>query len=357
MELTKALALEAKKKGKLAFHDEYGIKFARFIADFRSIERGTIIIGNRVIYAYPHIKRIFTLERGIARNIKSETVYIEEKIDGYNTRVASVNGKIVAFSRGGFIDYFITEKVSESTSIRKFFSKFPQAIFCAEAIGNTPYTKPTKDFDIKIFVFDIATNNGYVPCSERYELLRKFGIEDVPAIGKFQRINIKDINKIALAILKAKKEGIVIKSDDRKEAIKYVTPYADISDIANNTRLLFDMPLGFYMQRVLRSAMFIKDFDLDHEHYAKQLGEAFYNKLIDALQKLEKGEEISEEFEITIKDTNTWDMLLRQMSREVKIEKLFEKEENGKLRIRFKKIYRRTNKRLRELLNGKGVED
>ncbi len=356
MELTKALALEAKKKGKLAFHDELGIKFARFISDFRSIERGTVIIGNRIIYAYPHIKRIFTLERGIARNIKNETVYIEEKIDGYNTRIASVNGRIVAFSRGGFIDYFITEKANESDEIKSFFIKLPAAILCAEVIGNTPYTKPTRDFDIKILVFDIASN-GYLPCKERYDLLKKFGIESVPVIGKFQRINIKDIRKEILAVLKARKEGIVIKSEDRKEAVKYVTPYADINDIANNTRLLFDMPLGFYMQRILRSAMFIKDFDLDKEHYAKQLGNAFYDKFIDTLQKLEKGEEISEEFEITIKNTNTWDMLLRQMSREVRIEKIFEKEEDGMLRIRFRKVYRRTNKRLRELLNGKGVED
>ena len=356
MELNKAMALEAKKKDKLVFHEEEGIKFARFKEDFRSIERGTVIIGNRVIYAYPHIKRIFTLERGIVKNIKSDTVYIEEKIDGFNVRIANLNGNAIAFSRGGFVDYFITEKITEN--MKKFFSKFPNAVLCAEAIGNTPYTKPTSEFDIKILVFDIDKGNGeFVGCDERYMLLKRYNIESVPSFGRFERINIGDIKKIALSALKSRKEGIVIKSNDRKETVKYVTPFADISDIASNIRLFFDMPAGFYMQRVLRSSMFMKDFELNHEQYAKQLGNAFYDRLIEDLKILEKGEEISEEFEITIKNPRTWEMLLRQMNREVKVEKIFEKEENGMLLIRFKKIYRKTTRRLHELLNGKGVED
>lgn len=353
MELTSAM--EAKKKGKLVFHDE-ALKYARFTAEFRGFARGTVIAGSRMVPAYPHIKRIFTLRKGIERNIKSDTVYIEEKIDGYNIRIAYINNTPVAFSRGGFVEYFVTEKLGDG--IRKFLSKHQDAVLCAEVIGNTPYTRPTDKFDVKILVFDIGRGDGgYLGCDERRRVLDKYEIESVPLLGRFEKTDIERIRQTALSMLKSKKEGIVIKSADRKEAVKYVTPFADIEDIANNSRLLFDMPLGFYMQRVLRSAMFIKDFGFDHAEYARGLGNAFYERLMQTLQQIESGEDADEEFEILIKNRKTWDMLMKQMSREVKIEKIFEREENDRTRIRFRKIYRKTTRRLRELLNGKGIED
>ena len=320
MELSKSLALEAKKKGKLAFLAESGIKFARFKEHFRSIERGTVILGsrgNRIIIAYPHIKRIFSLQNGLSRNIKSEEVFIEEKIDGYNIRIAGINGKILAFSRGGFIDYFITEKVQELAAVKKFFASFPEAVLCAEAIGNTPYTRPTGDYDVRLLVFDIDKGNGeFFSCEEKYRMLEKFGLDGVPSFGRFKVYEINKIRQIALNALKGKREGIVIKSSDRSEAVKFVNPYSDINDIELNAKLFFEMPTGFYAQRILRSAMFVKEFGLDHRQYAQQLGNAFFSSLLQAFALLESGEEIFEEYEITIRSRETWNRLVRQGMKE-----------------------------------------
>lgn len=353
MEVTKRLALLAKKKGILVFHQEE-IQYARFREDFKHIPRGTVIVGNRVIYGYPHIGRIFTLRTGL-KNITSKKVSIEEKIDGYNVRVALVNKEVIAFSRGGFIDPFATEKVQGLFD--SFFKKFPTYVLCGEMIGNTPYTPPTRAFDVKLFMFDIDRGDGtYVPVSEKQSLFKKFNILAVPLFGTFDTRDYEGIKRAALSAFKDKKEGIVLKSENSEQVVKFVNPHADISDIARNT-FFFDMPQGFYMQRILRSAFFIKEFALDHAKLGEELGTAFFEGLTEALKIIEKGDSLTEEFEITIKDPLIWKQLRMQMGREVGVEKLFERKENEVTRIRFRKIYKKTTKRLREFLHGKRLED
>ena len=177
--------------------------------------------------------------------------------------MASINGEVYAFSRGGFLDLFVTEKARESAPIMRFFRDYPGHVLCGEMIGNTPYTAPTEGGDSKLFIFDIDHDDGaYLPCEERYAILRKYGIDGVPRSGRFQSDDFKGLRKAILSLNKCRKEGMVLKTADRSGAVKYVTPWSDIEDIARNSGLLFDMPIGFYHQRVLRSAFFIEDFGL-----------------------------------------------------------------------------------------------
>ncbi len=356
--LTIDLISEAKKRGKITEHEEDGIAYARFREDFHSIPRGTVFFkSKRIIWGYPHIKRIFTLENGILKNIKSEAFYVEEKIDGFNLRVARIGANLFAFSRGGFIDWFATEKVREM-NFGAFFKSYPEYILCSEMIGNTPHTPPTTAFDVKLLVFDIDEGDGsYLKPREKYDLLKKYKIESVPLIGLFKKSEIAKLRQVALMMLKKKKEGIVIKSDNRSDTVKYVTLYADIDDIARNMPLMFDMPAGFFIQRVLRSAFFLKDFGLGRDEYARRLGIACYESLIEKLRDVENGARISEDYEISIKNLETWNKVLKHMSREVKIEVISKKQEGEKTRIRFKKIYKKTDRELRGYLAGKGVID
>jgi len=354
MELAKAQVLEAIKKGKAERLRE-DIEYVRFREDDRKVMRGTVVTRDKVVWGFAHIPRIFTIAKGLERNILSEEVYIEEKIDGFNQRVAKAGGKIFAFSRGGFIDAFATEK-ARSLGLEKFFSDFPGYIICGEMIGNTPYTAPAKKFDVKLFVFDIDDGTGaYLPCEEKYSILDRYGIESVPRIGKFKTRDVKKIGELALVLNKAKKEGMVIKAPDRKSAVKFVTPHADIEDIENCSPVMFDMPLGFYVQRVFRSGLFIRDFGLDREGYAKKLGEAFYSGLLKGVGAVEDGRGAEEVFEISIKDPKTWETIHHHMSKEVKLEVIFSRDEQGGKRIRFRKIYRKTTKKLHEALSGNGV--
>jgi len=350
------IILEALKRGKA---DRQGgdLSYIRFREAFRNVERGTVIVGNRVILGYPHIRRIFALKNGVRKNIGDHTVYAEEKIDGFNTRIASIDGKIYGFSRGGYLDLFITEKAREM-GLERFFKDFPDCVLCGEMIGNTPYTEPTKSGDVVLYVFDIDLGDGsYMPCDERYKVIRKYGMTGVPVLGRFESSDSAGLRRTILALNKGRKEGMVLKSIDRSVAVKYVTPWSDIEDVAQGSDIWFDMPVGFYYQRVLRSAFFIEEFGLDQKDYATKLGKAFYEGLAKAVRKAGEGKEIDNEFEITIKDARIWDEIKKHMSHDVKVEMLWKRQENGKARIRFRKIYRKTTRLLSAYAGGKSVTD
>ena len=330
------------------------IEYLRFRDTFRGIERGTAIIGERVIWGYPHIKRIFVLGKGLERNIKG-MIYAEEKIDGFNVRIANVDGKTYAFSRGGFLDSFVTEKAREM-GLDGFFRDHPSYVLCGEMIGNTPYTAPSKDFDVRLFVFDVDTGDGsYLSPQKKYDLLKKYGINCVPKLGKCK--DQEEAKKLIRAMIKGKKEGLVFRGDDGKSIVKYVTPFTDVNDIEKSSDMFFDMPIGFYYQRILRSAFFIDEFGLESGKYSEKLGNAFYSGLIKAIRTAKKGEDVDAEFEILIKDKKIWKDIQKHMSRDVGLEKLWERDDNGKTRIRFRKIYRKTTKSLGALASGKGLID
>ena len=356
MSMKSDLLKDAIKKKKAETREEE-LSYLRFLESFSGVPRGTVMVGTRVVWGFPHIPRIFTLERGVERNIKSRDVYIEEKIDGYNLRIARIKGKIFAFSRGGFLDSFSTEKARE-LRLEKFFEARPRHILCGEMIGNTPYTKPTKQFDVKFLVFDIMKEDGdFMGCPKRYELIKKFSLESVPFLGKFKSDDTDSLKRIALSLNKSRKEGMVIKGTDRKTIAKYVTPNADIEDIANGASIYLDMPPGFFYQRVLRSGIFVKEFALDKQKYAQRLGEAFYSGLTKVLKEASKGNEAYEEFEIVIRDTSIWQHIRDHMSRGVHLEEVYRREEGEKTRIRFRKKYRKTSRSLKAYLHGKGITD
>ena len=77
MEIDTSLIEEAQEKEKLEkLEEEFG--YARFREDFGKIPRGTVLTKARTVWGFPHIHRIFTLEAGVARNIKDDEVYVLE---------------------------------------------------------------------------------------------------------------------------------------------------------------------------------------------------------------------------------------------------------------------------------------
>lgn len=347
---------EALKKGKAESKKE-ALDYIRFRDRFRKIGRGTVLTAGRVLWGYPHIKRIFDLKDGLKKNIDVPALYAEEKIDGFNIRIASIKKEVFAFSRGGFLDSFVTEKARDA-GMADYFRENPGHVLCAEMVGNTPYTAPTDRFDVKMFVFDIDSGDGtYIPPRERYGLLKDHGIKGAPRLGRFKGDDYKGLARLALRLNKGRKEGMVLKSEDRKRIVKYVTPWSDIDDIAGTANVFFDMPIGFYYQRILRSAFFISEFGLDRDKYAKKLGKAFYDGLARAISRAEKGMEMDEEFEISVRDKSVWDDIRRHMSKEVMIEELWRREEGRRTRIRFRKVYKKTSRKLIGYAAGKGVTD
>ncbi|MEM4360169.1 MAG: RNA ligase [Candidatus Bilamarchaeaceae archaeon] len=333
------------------------IEYIRFAKPHKGIERGTVITRGAIIWGYPHIKRVFRLETGITRNIRSNIFYVEEKIDGYNLRIASISGKPFAFTRGGYLDPFATEKVREMPTICAFFETYPDYVLCAEMIGNTPYTPPTEKFDIALFVFDVDNGNGYLPPLQKYSILKKFGLKPASLLGRFDKSQIAIVKKIAENLNKGKREGIVIKSADRTDVVKFVTPFADVEDIEKCAYTFFDMPGGFFYQRILRSAYFINEFKLEQRKHAELLGNAFYSGLSRAIKDVSEGRDVEEEFEIVVSDESIFDRIRAHIGKEVEVKVIFKRKERNRVRIRFSKVYKKTTKMLRMLYEGKGVID
>jgi len=329
------------------------IEYIRFKKPYKKIERGTVITKEKIVWGYPHIPRIFTLNTGIEKNIHTDVFYAEEKIDGYNLRIAKIGKEIFAFTRGGYLDPFATEKARETKTLGAFFEDWPGLVLCCEMVGNTPFTPPAKDFDVKIFVFDIDDGKGYLPPLEKYSLLKKYKIDMPPFLGRYNKNQIHIVKKIAFYLNKGGKEGMVIKSSDRLQAIKYVTPAANVEDIEKGAYAFFDMPPGFFMQRVFRSSFFIKDFDLDNEKWGADIGNAFQNGLARALGDISGGREIEEEFRIIVSDKKIFDAVVKHMGKEVGIKLISAEKGNGKIAIRFSKVYKRTTKFIKDFWLGK----
>ena len=58
--ITQAILSEARKRGKLIDRKEE-LTYSGFREGFKQIPRGTIVIGEQIIFGFSHIKRIFTI--------------------------------------------------------------------------------------------------------------------------------------------------------------------------------------------------------------------------------------------------------------------------------------------------------
>ena len=133
------------------------------------VERGTVILGDdAIVRGYPSIPRVLALDAGVTSFFETdETVVAEEKLDGFNVRVAAVGDSDgpLAFTRGGYVCPYTTAKTRELLDLDPFFEKHAEKMLCAELIGpETPYS--THDYDgvdsYAIRVFDVRDREFFL---------------------------------------------------------------------------------------------------------------------------------------------------------------------------------------------------
>jgi len=281
---------EALKKNKVKSENYKGLEYLRFTDDFHDIPRGTAIFKSNVIWGYPHIGRIFQLSTGIREQF-SQPFYIEEKVDGYNTRIFLLEGQILALSRGGYVCPFTTERVLEFIN-PKFFEDNPNLILCAEVAGpENPYVDEHPPYiteDIKIFVFDIMKKNSreFLPYSEKERLIEKYRLPSVERFGRFTPDDVEDIKKLLKRLNDEGREGVVFKEDsERNKRVKYVTLYSSLKDIEITSINLLGLPPDYFTNRLLRLALFMEEEDIsaDQELFLS-VGKAFLEGLLKAIE-------------------------------------------------------------------------
>jgi len=116
-----------------------GREYFHFPDARHGIDRGVAIVGETVVPGFPSIPRTLVVDPGIA-GVFEETIYIEEKLNGYNVRIARADGELFAFTRSGYICPFTTSIV-RADPFETFLTEFPDLTICGELIGmNNPYT-------------------------------------------------------------------------------------------------------------------------------------------------------------------------------------------------------------------------
>ena len=355
-------------KGGLMEDEFEGIGYVRFRDSARGFRRGTVVFEDGTVVAgFPHIKRVVQLENGIRRIFRRRSFYVEEKVDGYNVRVVTVKGRILALTRGGFVCPFTTERILDFIN-EEFFRDYPNLVLVGEMAGpESPYLvegPPYVEEDIHFFLFDIQEKGTgrSIPAEERYKLAEEYGIPQVEVFGLYDRSMIEELYDLIERLSREGREGIVMKTPDMRKIAKYVTPYANINDIKIGSRIFFDLPHGYFMQRIKRLAFYLAEKRVrgeEFDEYARALGKALLRPFVESIHEVASGGEVEETFKVRVKNVSTAHKMVTHFERlgvKIHIEDI-EDIGNGYWRITFKRVYPDATREIRELWNGLAFVD
>jgi putative ATP-dependent DNA ligase len=351
------------KKQALSPYEWEGIPLVRLAHDAgRALPRGTVLAPDGLIPAYPRIRRVLHLQEGIKRHFSQGPFWVEEKMDGYNVRVALVKGRALAFTRGGFVCPFSMDRLAELLNLR-FFQAHPELILCGEVVGpENPYnTEPVAHVkeDVQMFVFDVLDRRGRpLPPPERYHMLQGLGIQGVRHWGPFGAEDIEEVRRLVLELDSQGREGMVLK-DASGTALKYVTPGSCLRDILATAGMLAELPAGFYVQRLWRAFFFSHEFgQVLPQEYLLQLIKGLYEENLRVLREVQEGGSLREDFTIRVNRAETVEALIRHL-RHTGVGVLLKSLEpqGDKWVARFQRVFQKGTRELRRRLRGHGFYD
>jgi putative ATP-dependent DNA ligase len=337
-------------------------RLLRFEKESSGIEAGTVIFENgEIVFGYPKIRRPLMLAAALERHFP-HTVAVEEKMNGHNVRILSLNSEIVALTRGGFICPYSTE-VARSKIPEAVFEKHPQWVLCGEMVGpENPYVAssvyPTEGIDF--YLFDIAEKNckGTLGVHRTHEVADEFGLRSAAFLGEFSKETAaRRIKEIIIKLGRQGREGVVIKDPENAvPPLKYTSSWANCNDLAVAFRYYNDYALDFFVSRAVREgfqSVEWKESDEERRARAQSLGDSILMPLVDTIQRARMKESIVQKVQIRVKSLQTardFEYHLRRSG----IRTIFEPPEpdDGGYLIRITKLVMSTNDKTQALLNG-----
>jgi putative ATP-dependent DNA ligase len=282
----------ARQKARWEVYGE--LRYLRLSDDFRGRPKGTVSWNGCLVPGYPHIGRIFRLEQGLAQQFAGP-FWVEEKVDGFNVRIFSSGGEMLALSRGGYVCPFATDRAPDfiPTAV---FEAHPDLILCAELAGpDNPYTQGGPSFvaeDVELFVFDMMRlgRPGFLDREERQDLCVRFGLPMPQLFGRFEAGDWKGILEIVEALDADGREGIVLKEDGPNgRRTKYVTAWSGVYDIAVRAEDTVELPGDFFTSRILRLVLYLDETGRPVDAaLERQLGRAFLAGLVRSVDRFKR---------------------------------------------------------------------
>jgi putative ATP-dependent DNA ligase len=367
---------------KIISFDEYGNKkYLLFKKKLRHIERGTVLFLNNnmdIVMGYPKIRRAMMLYPTL-KNYFIDKIAVEEKLDGYNVRIAKVDDEIVAITRGGRICPFTTKKALKFLNVN-ILDDYPHLMLCGEMIGlNNPYVPhyyPEVDNiliknndnnknniieNLGFYIFDIRHKETNKPLSikEKDEMLEKYELPHIKPIGIFDKEGAHEhVKKIILKLSDEGREGVVLKDPDMLiNPIKYTTHYTQCNDLSVAFKYVYDLGIDFMFSRLVREGYQSYEFnenEKEMEKRAKNIGKSILYPMVNTIKNISNGELITEDFEIYLdseEDLNEFLNYLKKLHIAYTI-KDKQKLKNGIHKVKIGRIYNSTNDKIKSHLDG-----
>jgi len=329
--LEKILEVKAEKlnhaieKGIIKFFDFNGTPALQFKKEVGKIESGTVIYfkdKTEVIRGFPKTRRTLMLSPTIKNHFKDKIV-VEEKMNGYNVRIAFIGDEIVALTRRGYVCPYTTKKAVEILDLNEFFNDNPDLVICGEMVGtDNPYVSHYYEEigSLGFRVFDIREklSNNPLPLKEKYELLKKYKLPSIRVLGTFNVEGaVDEIKKIITEIGEENREGVVMK-DPQMEIIplKYTSSQAHDDEISYAFTFPFDFGKDFFFSRVIREgfqAFEMEENEEELQERAKRLGESILYPMIDTIKNVSAGNTAGEDMVIDVETPEEAEEFLRHL--------------------------------------------
>jgi len=337
----------------------------RFDKPISGIESGTCIFLKPfdIVRGFPKIPRALMLYPGVAAHFSScEKVAVEEKMNGYNVRIALIGDELAGLTRGGFVCPYTTEKACELVG-GDFFFEHPGLVLCGEMVGpDSPYV-PKSIYDIEsleFFVFDIREKltGRPIPVMKRRELVDEYGLVSVKLFGEYY---VEKAHTEIASIIKdfgtSLNEGVVIKDPEMiLPPVKYTSSMSNCADLRYAFEFYNDYGRDFFFPRVCREAFQAVEWDEIEdrlEERCRMLGESILLPMIKTIRKKKEGERITETVQIRVRNLNT----AREFEEHLKllgVDAIFDEPEktgDGYL-VKIHKKYHSTSDKTESILRG-----
>ncbi|PKL71522.1 MAG: RNA ligase [Methanobacteriales archaeon HGW-Methanobacteriales-2] len=352
---------EAYRKGIIKKYQKHDLDAIQFRKGLGKMEAGTMVIKGEsmeVIRGFPKIRRTLMLRPALEKHFPRE-VAVEEKMNGYNVRIAKVNGKIVAFTRGGYICPYTSRKATQILDLDEFFQNYPEMVICGEMVGTlNPYVShyypEVGKLGFRIFDLREKLTNKPLPVLDKRELLADYHLEPVRLLGIFPvKEAPENIMEITNELGKNDREGVVMKDPQMElEPLKYTSSQAQAAELEYALSFPFDLAQAFLFSRIIREGFQAHEAGETGEKLrerALRMGESALYPMLQTISKVEQGELAAEDLLIEVDNLEEAEEFIRHL-RDLKVMATLVEVKDGKAVIR--RIHQSTNDRINNYLDG-----
>ncbi|RLI75315.1 RNA ligase [Archaeoglobales archaeon] len=333
---------------------------------FGEYEEGTLIVktkdGYDLVRGYPKIRRALTLYPTLIKHFNVNEVAIEEKMNGYNVRIAHFGENIYAITRRGYICPYTTEKARKLISI-DFFKDHPDLMLCCEAVGEESPFVSKSVYGIKnlgFFIFDVRERktNKALPISVKERLADEYSLNLSPILDvvEVKRAHGR-VMEIVKELGKEGREGVVIKDKKMiKKPIKYTASQSNCSDLTYAFRFFNEYGRDFMFSRIVREGFQSFEFgesDEELNERCRRLGEAILKPIIESIKDVSEGKKVVERNRLRFDSLDVFELFKKHVKK-MGFEAVFSEpvEDNGSYVIYFDRIMMSTTDKILSHLEG-----